>query len=60
MKKWCNKFRLNTEDGITIAVSKTDEDVVVATKKALLEKCLKCEYQDDCKDAVKMHKQITQ
>lgn len=55
----CKKLETYTDDWITVAQSKT-EDGVIATKKKLLEYCLKCEHQEECNDATKLYREITQ
>lgn len=56
----CKKLKTYTDDWITVAVNKKNEDVIIATKKKLLEYCLKCENQDDCEDASRISRKLTQ
>lgn len=56
----CKKLRTETNEWITIAVNKIDENQVIVSKQILLNFCEKCDHWEDCKDVKWMHKKISQ
>jgi hypothetical protein len=46
----CKNYKSHIENDVSILVKKIDEDVVVCTRKKLLEICEQCPEADNCTD----------
>lgn len=56
----CKNYESVENDGITVLVSKRNEDVVIATRKRLLEACMNCDEEETCTKVTKLYKELTQ
>jgi hypothetical protein len=46
----CKRYKSTTEHWVTFLLKKDNPDVVITTRKRLLDVCIACENEQECED----------
>ena len=54
--KECKYYQETEDNGLKVLVKKTDPEVVIITRKRLLQVCNDCPEQESCEQVIELHK----